>query len=192
MIRKTAFALVAILMAGIFVVGCGVPAEVQQQLTQLQTENNQLKTEIARCQTEKGEFEKRVADLNKQVEQLAGKALKDPTYAEAVAFIKADKTNEVVPWDHSLAAVLVAENARKQGINCHKVIAKVPGGQYGPSGYNFVGFNTTDRGWVYFCTTAICADSEVKIEVGKKLHVSNPSWQDPGHDDTVISIHHVP
>jgi outer membrane murein-binding lipoprotein Lpp len=190
---RSVFVLAAILIAGIFLVGCGVPSEVQQELTQLQTENSQLKTEKAQWQTEKSALEKRVDDLNKQLEELTGKALKDPTYAEAVALIKEDKTNEEVPKDHSMATVLVAENARKQGINCYKVIAQTPGNlQYGPIGFNFVGFNTTDRGWVYFCTTNICADNEAKIEIGKKLSESNPSWGDPGFDDTVISIHHVP
>jgi|GEM_PF-3044391 len=192
MIRKSVFVLAAIMIAGIFLVGCGVPSEVQQQLTQLQTENSQLQTEKAQWQTEKAELEKKIGDLNKQVEELAGRALKDPTYTEAVTFIKADKTNEAVPYDHSLATVLVAENARKQGINCYKVIARMPGGQNGPIGYNFVGFNTTDRGWVYFCTASTCADNEVKIEIGKRISQSNPSWGNLGFDDTVISIHHVP
>jgi hypothetical protein len=191
-IRKSLCVLGVILIAGIFLAGCGIPSEVQQQLTQLQTENSQLKTEKTQWQAEKATLEKKVADLNKQVEELTEKALKDPTYAEAVAFMKSDKTNELVPNDHSLATVLVAENARKQGINCYKVIAQTPGGQYGSVGFNFVGFNTIDRGWVYFCTTSICADSEAKIEVGKKLRASNPSWPDPGFDDTVTSIHHVP
>lgn len=191
---RSVFVLAAILIAGIFLVGCGVPSEVQQELTQLQTENSQLKTEKTQWQAEKATLEKKVADLNKQLEELAGKALKDPSYAEAVAFMKADKTNELVTNDHSLATVLVAENARKQGINCYKVIAQTPGGQLGPVGMNFVGFNTTDRGWVYFCTTAICADNEAKIEIGKKITKSNPSWgwSDPGFDDTVLSIHHLP
>lgn len=130
--------------------------------------------------------------MNKQIEELKGKALKDPTYAEAVAFIKADKINELVPYNHSLAIALVAENARRQGINCYWVVAKVPGNEYGPIGYNFVGFNTTDKGWGYFCATNICADTEAKIEIGKKLSQSNPSWPKPDYDDTVLSIHHVP
>jgi outer membrane murein-binding lipoprotein Lpp len=192
MIGKNVFVLAAILIAGIFLVGCGVPSEVQQQLTQLQTENSQLKTEKAQWQTEKATLEKNVADLNKQVEELTGKALKDPSYAEAVAFMKADKTNELGSSDHSLTTVLVAENARKQSINCYNVVVQVPGGQYGPVGFHFVGFNTTDRGWVYFCTTGICADAESKIEIGKKLSQSNPSWGNMDLDDTVISIHYVP
>lgn len=195
MIKKECFVLAAIMIAGIFLVGCGVPSEVQQQLTQLQTENSQLKTEKAQWQAEKAELEKKVADLNAQVARLTQKALKDPTYAEAAAFIKEDKTNSEVTRDHGLATILVVENARKQGINCSWVVARLKGGgDFGPSGvgYNFVGFNTTDRGWIYFCNSGVCADREVKLEVGKRWSDINPGFGAPFVDDTIISIHHVP
>lgn len=188
---KALLALVTVLIVGMFLVGCSVPQEVQQELSQLQAENSQLNTEKTQWQAEKAELEKKVADLEGQVAELTEKALKDPTYEEAVAFIKEDKTNEDFKRDHSLAAMLVTENARKQGINSYWVVAQTPA-QLGGIGFHFVGFNTTDRGWVYFCTTSICADSESKIEVGKRLHKSNPSWNDPGFDDTVLSIHHLP
>lgn len=195
MIKKDCFVLAAIMIAGIFLVGCGVPSEVQQQLTQLQTENSRLKTEESQWQTEKAALEKKVADLNAQEAGLTQKALKDPTYAEAAAFMKEDKTNSEVTQDHDLATILVAENARKQGINCSWVIARLKaGGDFGPGGvgYNFVGFNTTDKGWIYFCNSYACADREIKLEVGKKWSDLNPGFGTPYTDDTIISIHHVP
>lgn len=181
---KSLLALVTLLIVGTFLVGCGVPEEVQQELSQLRSENSQLRTK-------KTQLEKKVADLESQLAKPIEEALKDPTYEEAVAFMQEDRTDEEVKQDHSLAAMLVAENARKLGLNCYKVIARTPG-MFGGTGFNFVGFNTGDRGWVYFCTTSICADAQAKIEVGKKLHKSNPTWGHPGFDDTVMTIHHLP
>jgi outer membrane murein-binding lipoprotein Lpp len=176
--------LVIVFIAGLLLVGCGAPAELQGQLAQLQTENSQLKASNDQLQTEKDQLVEKVTELTEDT-------LKDPTYANAVAFIKGDNTDKEITRDHALAVITVIENAQKQGIRSYWVVAQTPG-VYGGVGFNFIGFNTTDRGWVYFCTTNICADTEVKIEIGKKLHISNPTWSDPGFDDTVISIHHLP
>jgi hypothetical protein len=127
--------------------------------------------------------------IQKEVEE----GLRNPKYNEAVAFIKSDNTSNKVSRDHALAAMLVVENAAKQGIKGYWIIVRVPG--YSPTsglGFNFVGFNTVDRGWVYFCTTSICAQDEIKIEIGRKLYQSNPSWPNPGFDDTATSIHSFP
>ena len=217
--RKSFLVLVTLLTVGMLLIGCGVPKEVQQELSQLRTENSQLKTEKTQWQAEKAELEKEVqqelsqlrtensqlktgktqwqaekaelekevADLSNQVSELTKKVLKDPTYEEAASFIKEDKTNEEVPQDHATAAMLVAENAGKTGINCYWVIARTSLG-----GFNFVGFNTTDRGWIYFCNSGTCGNQEVKLEVGKKLYQLNPQWGTAGFDDTIISIHHLP
>jgi len=191
MIRKSLCVLAAILIAMIFLVSCGVPSEVQRQLTQLQTENSQLKAEKAQWQSEKAAIEKEIDDVSKQVAELSKKTLRDPTYAEAVAFIKEDRTDSEVTQDNGFgfAAMLVTENARKQGINCSFVDVRLEAGQ----DYIFVGFNTTDRGWIYFCNSGVCADREIKLEVGKKWSDLNPGlFSTPAYDDTIISIHHVP
>jgi hypothetical protein len=166
--------------------GCGVPAEIQNQLDQLKTENNQLTSD-------KTAMENEIVELHSQLEECTRNALKDPTYEEAIAFIEADKTDEKVPFEHGLACQTVTENARKASLNCYRVVAETAGdASYGPVGWSFIGFNTSDRGWIYFCTTNICADREVKIVVGEQLYKSNPGFPDPGTDDTVVIIRYVP
>ena len=196
--KRIAIIVLTGLMAGVLLfAGCGVPqAELEErdaQIAQLQAENNQLKTEKTQLETEKANLAEEKATLEIQVADLEAQLakilkLEDPTYAEAVAFIKEDKTNEEVPMDHILATILVAENAAKRGIKGYWVIARLAAG----FGYNFIGFNTTDRGWTYFCNSMTCGDQEVKLEVGKKAHQLNPQWGTPGFDDTIVSIHYLP
>jgi len=184
------------LMAGVLLfAGCGVPqAELEErdsQIAQLQAENNQLKNEKTQLATEKNALSEEKAALEVQAANLEAQLamipkLEDPTYAEAVAFINEDNTHQAVPMDHPLATILVAENAAKQGLKCYWVIARTGGG-----GFNFAAFNTTDRGWVYFCNSGTCGDEEVKIEEGEKLFHLN-QWGTAGFDDTIVSIHYLP
>jgi len=110
-----------------------------------------------------------------------------------MAFIKEDKTDAEVRGDYLLAATLIIENAYKRGIKCYLVEARTKEGIFpGGTGYCFVGFNTTDRGWVYFCTSYVCADREFKLEIGKKLFQLNPGYGTPQYDDTIVSIHRLP
>ncbi len=171
--------------------GCAASMQdIQQKLGEALAEVDRLQREKAAWQTEKIELNKKIEELNNK---LSTYVLKNPTYAEAVAFIKEDNSDKEIPKDFALASMLAAENARKKGLNPHYVVARTVGNaQWGNMGYHFFGFNTVDRGWIYFCATDVCADQETRIEIGKKLSVTNPSWGYLGIDDTVISIHYLP
>jgi hypothetical protein len=111
--------------------------------------------------------------------------LHDPTYEEAVAFLKEDGTDKETPSDYALAAIITAENAAKQGIRCYWVVAQLQAGY----GYNFIGFNTTDKGWIYFAATV---DFEVKLVENEDYFIIN-DFQNPGIEDTtIVSLHYLP
>jgi hypothetical protein len=117
--------------------------------------------------------------------------VKDPTYAEVLVFIAEDKTEQVVPADHCLASIIVIENAAKKGIRAYWVVAGLAAGV----GYNFVGFNTTDKGWVYFMASypPTYADKEVVLSVGSKFSKLNPAFGSISYyNDTIVSIHYLP
>lgn len=178
-------------LAIIAVAGCGVPADVQQQLTSLQNQVNQLNTEKIKLTADKTDLEKKIADFEQQLASTTS-ALKDPSSSEAAAFMKQDSTDKDYPNNHPIAVAQIIDNARQKGIRAYYIIAKTKGSEtYGQIAMNFIGFNTPDRGWVYFCTSGTCPDQESKIEIGKKLSTSN-SWGAQGFDDTVISIYHMP
>ena len=180
--------------------------EKNQQITDLNDEltskdsqiadlNNKVDgkdTEISNLNDSLTASNSQISDLNNQIEILEAQIselesqipqLRDPTYEEAVAFINEDKTNEEVTYDYALAAMLVAENAAKQGIKAYWVIARL-----GTMGYNFVGFNTTDKGWIYFAANV---DYEVVLIEGEKYTVIN-DMPSATFDDTIISIHYLP
>jgi len=116
--------------------------------------------------------------------------LKDTTYAEAVNMMEEDKTDQEIKGNHSLAVMMVVNNMLKRGINCYYIIART---KEGSSIYSFVGFNTTDKGWVYFCAADTCADQEAKLKIGERLYKLNPQWgvMVPWND-TIIDIYRLP
>ncbi len=134
----------------------GKDVEIGELNDKLKTQDSQITDLNSQLETLEGQ----VAELEAQIPQLS-----DPTYQEALAFIYADKTDEEVPSDYALAAMLVAENAAEQGIKAYWVVARLAGG-----GYNFIGFHTTDKGWIYFAANA---DFEVKLVEGEKYSVIN-------------------
>lgn len=190
-------AAIVVLMIGLLLCGCGLP----------QKEADEGETAIARAEGETDAYQEvgqilgipdaKEDEVKARLGELvqlaaASKPLRDPTYAEAVDFMKADNTNIQIPFDHPLAAIVVVENAAKQGIKGYWVVAEVPPGSWGPSGYNFVGFNTTDRGWTYFCNSGSCGDEEVKLEERKNLYQLNPQWGSAPSPDSILKIHRDP
>jgi hypothetical protein len=95
---------------------------------------------------------------------------KDPTYAELIAFLKSDKTDEI-PYTSTFQcgdfAVLLHNNAEKAGIKA---------GWCGANGcyHAFNMFNTTDRGLVYIDCTGVpggftLQDKQLNVSQGQSL-----------------------
>ncbi len=171
-------------------------ATKDSQITDLNSQVKTKDTEISDLNKNLTASNSRITELNTRIETLETQAtelesqipqLKEPTYEEALAFIVKDNTNKEVPNEHVLACMLVVENAAKQGIRAYWVIALL-----GTSSYNFVGFNTADKGWIYFCNSWSCGDEEVFLEVSEKLYDLNPQWGTPTFDDTIDSLHYIP
>lgn len=188
--RTAAFALViAAVATAVFFTGWGMSkAEVKRlnsQVTQLRSEKDQLLAEKDDLIREKAELEKKVAQLEASV-----KLLKDPTYEEALAFIRKDTTNETLGgnWHKSVSTVL--SNAQKAGLRSYLGAAILKGKKGVNTIYAFVSFKTLDRGWVYFRADT---DAEVKLELGKKYFEINSLFKsDPEFDDTIEAIYHYP
>jgi len=82
---------------------------------------------------------------------------RDPTYQEAVDFILTDQTDRIV-YDDSFVCIDFAvrphDNAERANLTCAVVNVEYADG----ATHSFNGFNTTDRGWVYFDCTGGDAD----------------------------------
>ncbi len=115
-----------------------------------------------------------------------GYSLKDPTYAEAVAFLYADHTDwntyEEDSYICSHFSRDVCNNAEAEGLRCAYVELR-----YSDSGHAIVAFDTIDRGLVYFEPQF---DDEVRVEIGKRYSALNnyavPYWDDVIQDILVI------
>jgi len=118
-----------------------------------------------------------------------GYTLKDPTYEQAIKFIKEDKTdqNEFVEETYicSHFARDICNNAESEGLRCAYVGLIYPEG-----GHAIIAFNTTDEGLAYFDPQS---DERVKAAVGKRFYQCiepKPGYyyEEPSHDDTIMDI----
>ncbi|MBN2240264.1 MAG: hypothetical protein JW712_10860 [Dehalococcoidales bacterium] len=121
-----------------------------------------------------------------------GYTLKDPTYAEAVSFLRSDLTSENV-YDETGYGIYVCShfsrdtcnNAEDAGYRCALVELR-----YLTSGHSIIGFNTIDRGMVFFEPQT----DEVVIPVtGKRFYqcvLPSPGtfYDEPEYDDTIMDI----
>lgn len=115
-----------------------------------------------------------------------GYCLKDPTYAEAVAFLSSDRTDRNrYDDDYYVCSHFcrdVCNNAEAEGLRCAFVELR-----YSGSGHSIVAFDTIDRGLVYFEPQF---DDEVRVEIGQRYSQLNdyvvPSWDDMIRDIVVI------
>jgi len=115
-----------------------------------------------------------------------GYLLRDPTYAEAVAFIYSDRTDRNTYDDDSYVCSHfsqdVCNNAEAEGLRCAFVELR-----YSDAGHSIIAFDTIDRGLVYFEPQF---DDEVRVEIGQRYSQLNdyiiPSWDDVIQDILVI------
>jgi hypothetical protein len=121
-----------------------------------------------------------------------GYTLRDPTFAEAVAFMNQDHTSEN-EYDGSDYGIYVCSHysrdtnysAEIAGYRCALVELR-----YSDSGHTIVAFNTIDRGFVYFEPQS---DELVVPEIGKRYYqcvIPEPGryYPEPSYDDTIRDI----
>jgi len=122
-----------------------------------------------------------------------GHTLRDPTYEEAIAFLKEDRTdeNEYIMGSYGIYVCThftrdVCNSAEKAGLRCAAVILRYSDGQ----AHTIVAFATIDKGWVYFEPQE---DLRVEPIIGKKYHQcveteEGETRSPPLHDDTIMDI----
>ena len=112
-----------------------------------------------------------------------GYTLKDPTYKQAVTFVREDKTDKNKYVEDSYVcshfARDVCNNAEVQGFRCAFVDLRYP-----DRGHSIIAFDTIDGGLLYFEPQF---DKEVKPEVDK-CYYSCGSFSPPPYDDTIMDI----
>jgi len=118
-----------------------------------------------------------------------GYTSRDPTYEEAVAFLRKDKTdkNKYVEDTYvcSHFARDVCNNAEAEGLRCAFVELRYPEG-----GHVIIAFDAIDEGLVYFDAGT---DERVKPAVGKRYYrciEPKPGYyyEKPQFDDTIMDI----
>ncbi|TES84451.1 MAG: hypothetical protein E3J92_01280 [Dehalococcoidia bacterium] len=115
-----------------------------------------------------------------------GYCLADPTYAEAVDFLRRDRTDWNRYKDDSYVCSHfsrdVCNNAEAEGWRCAFVELR-----YSDLGHSIIAFDTIDRGLVYFEPQF---DDEVRVELGRRYSQLNdyviPYWDDVIRDILVI------
>ena len=121
-----------------------------------------------------------------------GYTLRDPTYKEAVAFLKRDKTsdNEYNDDDYGVYVCThfardVCNNAEAEGLRCALVHLIYPQG-----GHAIIAFDTVDEGLVYFDAIT---DEKANPVVGERYYnciETRPGYyyEKPEYDDTIMDI----
>jgi len=118
-----------------------------------------------------------------------GYTLRDPTYAEALAFLSQDKTDENEYNEDSYVcshfARDVGNNAEQEGLRCALVELR-----YSGLGHTIIAFDTIDRGLVYFEPQS---DERANPAIGLRYYqtvVPEPGYyyDPPDYDDTILDI----
>ncbi len=118
-----------------------------------------------------------------------GYTLRDPTYAEALAFLSQDKTDENEYNEDSYVcshfARDVGNNAEQEGLRCALVELR-----YSDQGHTIIAFDTIDSGLVYFEPQS---DERAHPAIGLRYYqtvVPEPGYyyDPPDYDDTILDI----
>ncbi len=166
--------------------------ELDAAKTELDTTKQQLQytdAELEVTEIALGEKESELADLQISYEGLVtghGYTIKDPTYREARAFLRRDKTDELeyVEGEYVCAdfAADVCNNAEEEGIRCAYVLLDYSGGAHA-----IVAFNTIDRGLIY--VEPQWDEMLDEIEIGEEYHEClGAEYGQPDYDDTIETI----
>ncbi len=194
--RKVGSLVLTVLLIGLVALpGCASKAEldeckalvaeqsvtIEEKAAQIQSQNTTIKEKTAQIEA----LETKIVELEVELESERAEVLgdwsyDDPSYAELVAFYVEDNT-EQLESNHPAAAQMFLRNAKVKGIRGYSVTILIEEDEI----WYFTGFETTDRGWVYFLPAM---DQEVKLEVGKKYHELN-GFLPFGVDDTIVEIY---
>ena len=121
-----------------------------------------------------------------------GYTLRDPTYKEAITFLRQDKTdkNEYVEDTYGVYVCShfardVGNNAEEAGFRCAFVELRYPDG-----GHSIIAFDTVDEGLVYFEPRT---DEKARPVVDKRYYQCiepKPGYyyKEPSFDDTIMDI----
>lgn len=117
----------------------------------------------------------------------SGHTLRDPTYDQAITFLRQDKTDEnayVPTYVCKHFAMDVNNNARASGYRCAFVIIAEEGNDH-----TIIAFDTTDKGLVYFEPQS---DDIVRPVIGKRFYQcvesSSGYYLPPYYDDTITEV----
>ncbi len=112
-----------------------------------------------------------------------GYTLRDPTYAEAIAFLSLDTTDRNVYNEDSYVcshfARDVGNNAEAAGWHCAFVLL-----DFRTMGHSIIAFDTIDRGLVYFEPQY---DDEVTVIIGRSYSQLN-GYLPPPYPDTILDV----
>jgi prefoldin subunit 5 len=153
---------------------------MSEAISELQQEKKFLENRVQDKMNELQNVNSQISSLNSQINQIQNSLneainelellnsgnrykLQDPTYSEALSFIRSDKTN-IKPYDDDTFncahyAQEVNNNAEEQNMRCAYVLVNLSEGAHA-----LVGFNTTDKGIIYFEPQN---DYKVNLETGK-------------------------
>ncbi len=118
-----------------------------------------------------------------------GYTSKDPTYKQAIKFLKEDDTDESKFVEDTYLCTHfardVCNNAEAEGLRCAYVGLIYPEG-----GHAIIAFNTIDEGLVFFDPQS---DERTTPIVGKRYYEclepkSGYYYEEPSHDDTIMDI----
>jgi hypothetical protein len=112
-----------------------------------------------------------------------GFCLRNPSYAEALAFMKSDHTDRN-RWEEDSYVCShfsrdVCNNAEAEGWHCAFVELR-----YSDSGHSLIAFDTVDRGLIYFEPQF---DDEVEVTIGHSYAVLN-NYATPDYDDVIRDV----
>jgi predicted nuclease with TOPRIM domain len=162
---------------------------VSSQLSQTKADYNDTLALLNEEKTSAARLETTISNLQANLSSLTtgyGYVYRDPTYAEAKAFLTSDRTDANLYVDDTYVcedfAYDVITHALQLKLRCAFVSIRYP-----VSAHAIIAFNTTDRGLVYFEPQS---DEEVRLQTGKHFWQSiivNPGYyyNSPSYDDTV-------
>jgi len=121
-----------------------------------------------------------------------GYTLRDPTYKEAITFLRQDKTdkNEYVKDTYGVYVCShfardAGNNAEEAGLRCAFIELR-----YSDGGHALIAFDTTDKGLTYFDPVS---DERAEPVVGKRYYQciipkAGYYYEEPSFDDTIMDI----
>jgi len=167
----------------------GCTSSIAKELEECKDSKIQLENTLEEKDIRYQEELKKSEEKSQRIEELEAVILRDPSYDELMKFIIEDKTDEEEYFSYSypdeysyiLYAQAFLENAKQQGIRGYLVAIRIANSQF----WFFTGFETIDRGWIYFLPTI---DQIANLEIGKRYCEINSFYECSSIDDRIEQI----